>query len=83
MSRLNAAMAEPAQALQVLTDSELTHTAKVVWTYLTTVADPQHMRPMAEALSMAEYTVSRALKAMEAKGLVRKVNGVWLPEGTE
>jgi DNA-binding MarR family transcriptional regulator len=64
----------------VVTDLDLTHTAKVVWTYMRAVTDPQHMKSMAEVLGMANGTVIRSLKALEAKGLVRRVSGVWLPE---
>jgi hypothetical protein len=81
MTRLNAPV--PAQKIHaVMTDRDLTHTAKVVWAYVKAVADPQRIRPMAGVLGMAENTVWRSLTALEAKGLVRRVNGVWMAEST-
>ncbi|MFJ8507731.1 hypothetical protein [Streptomyces avermitilis] len=80
MTRLNTEPAQPSEVHAVLTDPDISYSAKVCWAYLTAVADPQQMKPMAEALSMAEYTVSRSLKALEAKSLARRTNGVWLPE---
>jgi predicted transcriptional regulator len=79
MTRLNESV--PAEELHtVLTDLELTHTAKVVWVYMRASADPLRMRPMTSTLGMAKATVERCMKALEAKGLVRKVSGVWLAE---
>ncbi|MEU5448682.1 hypothetical protein [Streptomyces californicus] len=83
MTRLNPEPLASAEGYAVVTNQELTHTAKVVWSYLRFVSDPQHMKPMARALVMDPETVSRSLKSLESHGLARKVNGVWLPEGTE
>ncbi|MFF3558942.1 hypothetical protein ACFYXS_02720 [Streptomyces sp. NPDC002574] len=65
-----------------MTDTELEHTSKAVWAYLRAVSDPQAVRPVAEVLGMARGTVMRAMTALEAKGLIRRVNGVWVSEET-
>ncbi|MFJ4517474.1 hypothetical protein [Streptomyces sp. NPDC088816] len=79
MTRLNESV--PALEIHaVMTDQDLTHTAKVVWVYMRASTDPQRMRPMTGTLGMAKATVERSLKALEAKGLVRRVHGVWLAE---
>ncbi|MEU6651303.1 hypothetical protein ABZ904_18120 [Streptomyces sp. NPDC046900] len=80
MTRLSAEPVPTDEIYGVMTDQDLTHTAKVVWTYVKAVADPQRIKPMAEVLGMAENTVWRCLTSLEAKGLVRRVSGVWLAE---
>ncbi|MFJ3665044.1 hypothetical protein ACIPSE_01170 [Streptomyces sp. NPDC090106] len=80
MARLNAALAEPSDAYEVLTDPDLMPTAKVVWSYLSAVSDPQRRKTLAEVLTLSEPTVSRCLNALAAKGLARRVNGVWVRE---
>ncbi|AMW13333.1 hypothetical protein A4E84_29855 [Streptomyces qaidamensis] len=80
MTRLNPEPVSAKEIHAVLTDPDFTHTAKVVWAYTRAVADPQRIKPMAEVLGMAENTVWRSLSALEARGLVRKVSGVWLAE---
>jgi predicted ArsR family transcriptional regulator len=82
MTRLNLKPVSTEEIHAVLTDPDFTHTAKVVWTYIRAVADPQLIKPMAEVLGMAENTVWRSLTALEARGLVRKVSGVWMAETT-
>ncbi|MFD9920631.1 hypothetical protein ACFWXR_14250 [[Kitasatospora] papulosa] len=80
MTRLNIEPAQPSEAHAVLTDPDLTHTAKVVWTYLSIVSDPQRMRPLAKVLGMAQGTVMRSLRALEAKGLAYREDEAWLAE---
>ncbi|MEV6436294.1 hypothetical protein [Streptomyces anulatus] len=83
MTRLSTEPLGSAEGYAVVTNQELTHTAKVVWSYLKFVSDPQHMKPMARALSMDAETVSRSLKSLASHGLARRVSGVWLPERAE
>jgi DNA-binding MarR family transcriptional regulator len=79
MTRLNIEPVATEEIHSVITTPKLKHAAKVVWLFLR-VSDPQTQRAMAEALHMDEGTVSRLVRALELKGLARKVNGVWLPE---
>ncbi|MGW2932933.1 hypothetical protein ACWDA7_13945 [Streptomyces sp. NPDC001156] len=80
MTRLNPEPVDTKEIHGVMTDQDLTFTARVVWAFIKAVSDPQRIKPMAELLGMAENTVWRSLTALEAKGLVRKVSGVWLAE---
>ncbi|MFE7762966.1 MarR family transcriptional regulator [Streptomyces sp. NPDC057438] len=80
MARLTTEPVAPEDILAVITTPQLKHAAKAVWMYLRVTADPPSQRAIAEALHMDEGTVSRLVRALEAKGLARKANGVWLPE---
>ncbi|MDC2953360.1 MarR family transcriptional regulator [Streptomyces gilvifuscus] len=80
MTRLNAEPVGAEEMLPVLTDPNLGHGAKAVWAFLRIAADPQSQKAISEALHMNPSTVSRLVRALEAKRLIRKVNGVWVPE---
>ncbi|MEU6181185.1 helix-turn-helix domain-containing protein [Streptomyces coeruleorubidus] len=64
----------------VLTNPDIGHGAKAVWSFLHVVSDPQSQRGIAQAIHMDPATVSRLMKSLEAGGLARRVHGVWLPE---
>ncbi|MFE7361474.1 MarR family transcriptional regulator [[Kitasatospora] papulosa] len=64
----------------VLATPDLLLTAKTVWVHLRITSDPQSQKTISEALHIDPATVARLVRALEAKGLARKANGVWLPE---
>ncbi|MFI6606878.1 MarR family transcriptional regulator [Streptomyces sp. NPDC050507] len=80
MARLNPEPLGTDELHAVLSVPDLLATAKTIWVYLRIASDPQSQKAIAEALSIDPSTVARLVKALEAKGLARKVHGVWLPE---
>ncbi|MEU8811129.1 helix-turn-helix domain-containing protein [Streptomyces violaceoruber] len=79
MTRLNTSVSAE-ELYAVLTNPDIGHGAKAVWSYLHISSDPQSQRGIAQAIHMDPATVSRLMKALEAVGLARRVHGVWLPE---
>jgi hypothetical protein len=80
MTRLNPEPVSTEEIQAVITTPDLVHGAKVVWTYLRIVSDPQSQKAIADAVHMDVGTVARLVRALETKGLARKVHGVWLAE---
>ncbi|MFJ9353732.1 helix-turn-helix domain-containing protein [Streptomyces mirabilis] len=66
------------QALsEVLTDSELTHAARLVWAHLRNRTGGQRKATIARALGMDKGAVYRSIKALDESGLVSEEDGVW------
>ncbi|MER6236514.1 MarR family transcriptional regulator [Streptomyces clavifer] len=80
MARLHSEPVATEELHAVLATPDLLPTAKAVWVHLRVTSDPQSQKAIAEALHIAPDTVARLVRALEAKGLARKANGVWLPE---
>ncbi|MGR6973218.1 hypothetical protein ACU639_27130 [Streptomyces cynarae] len=80
MTRLKPEPVSAEEIHAVLTTPDLVHDATVVWTYLRIVSDPQSQKAIAEAVRMDVTTIARLVRALETKGLARKVHGVWLAE---
>ncbi|BAC73251.1 hypothetical protein AQJ43_23625 [Streptomyces avermitilis] len=70
-----------AQAIrEVLTDTELAPSTRLVWAYLNVAAEPQNSSSIGHDLGFCHSTVSHHIGALKDRGLVRRRNGVWLPE---
>lgn len=80
MTRLNPEPPSAEEIHAVITTPQLKHAAKAVWMFLRVSSDPQTQKAVGRALHMDEGTVSRLVRVLEAKGLARRVNGVWLAE---
>lgn len=80
VTRLHPEPVPTAEIHAVLSDPDLGQAAKVIWTLLRISADPLNQRAVCSAVRMDQSTVSRLIRALEASGLARRVNGVWLAE---
>jgi DNA-binding MarR family transcriptional regulator len=68
------------QIREVLTDTELTASTRLVWAYLNLASEPQNSASLGKDLGFSHSTVSRHVGALKDRGLLRRSNGVWLPE---
>ncbi|MET7761728.1 hypothetical protein ABZS71_06690 [Streptomyces sp. NPDC005393] len=80
MTRLTDDTLASSGLFEVLTTTDMTHAARLVWAYLATVADPQRQVSIALGLGVDQGTVSRSVTALAQRGLARKINGVWVAE---
>jgi hypothetical protein len=62
----------------VLTNQDLTHAARLVWTYLRNSEQFQRQITIARALGMDKGTVARSLASLDQQGLVMRRDGLWL-----
>ncbi|MFI5977070.1 helix-turn-helix domain-containing protein [Streptomyces sp. NPDC051452] len=68
------------QIREVLTDTDVPISARLVWAYLNVAAEPQNSNSLAEELGMGHTTISRCVGALKKRGLIRRRSGVWIPE---
>ncbi|MET9051771.1 hypothetical protein ABZW50_11535 [Streptomyces bacillaris] len=64
----------------VVTDTELSPYARLIWVHLNTAAEPQNSNSLVDELGFSRATVSRSVGALRGLGLIRRHNGVWRPE---
>ncbi|MFD5711347.1 hypothetical protein ACFWHW_13270 [Streptomyces pharetrae] len=79
MTRPNESMSAK-EVSAVLTDQELTVHARIIWTYLTVADQPQNSNSLAAELGLAASTVSKCVGILRERRLIRRLNGVWVPE---
>ncbi|MEU6449625.1 hypothetical protein [Streptomyces sp. NPDC046979] len=65
---------------ELLTDKDLNSTVRVVGAYLLVAPEPQNSISLSAELGLTGKTITRATKALSEKGLIRRRNGVWMPE---
>ncbi|MET9510782.1 hypothetical protein ABZX62_20370 [Streptomyces flavidovirens] len=65
---------------EVLTNTEVPASARLVWAYLSVAAEPQNGVSIIRDLGMSHGTVTKCVGELSRRGLVRRVNGVLLPE---
>ncbi|MGW5198618.1 hypothetical protein [Streptomyces spiralis] len=68
------------QISAVLTDKDLTVYARLTWTFLNVADEPQNSNSLIDALGISPSTVSRVMAALRERHLIRRLNGVWIPQ---
>ncbi|MFE6627374.1 hypothetical protein ACFVNB_09020 [Streptomyces rochei] len=68
------------QIREVLTDTELPSSTRLVWAYLNVASEPQNNTSLVRELGLSHPTISRAIQPLKHRGLIRRHNGVWIPE---
>jgi hypothetical protein len=65
---------------EALTDTELPASTRVMWAFLLAAPEPQNSSSLGENLGMGSATISRGVKLLKDRHLIRRSNGVWIPE---
>jgi DNA-binding MarR family transcriptional regulator len=79
MARLNPNPILSAEAYAVVINRDLHPSAKIIWTYLRSVRDPQRRVDLITALDLTPDTVTRNLRALAEHGLVEQNGSFWIP----
>ncbi|MFD0210835.1 hypothetical protein ACFVH9_17280 [Streptomyces hirsutus] len=64
----------------VLMATELPVTARLIWTYLNVAEEPQNNNSLAADLGIGSTTVSRYVGVLRERRLIRRLNGVLIPQ---
>ncbi|GAA5078736.1 hypothetical protein [Streptomyces similanensis] len=64
----------------VMTDTELPVAARVIWTYIRVAEEPQNNGSLSADLGLGSTTVSRYVGVLRERGLIRRLNGIWMPQ---
>ncbi|MGW0136261.1 MarR family transcriptional regulator [Streptomyces sp. NPDC003299] len=80
MSRLSPELPTTEQISTVVTDQNFTVYARLIWVYLNSADQPQNSNSLVAELGISPSTVSRAVAALRQRGLIRRLNGVWIPQ---